>query len=237
MYIVTNFHEGFRDNAIYYVPKEGFGNKYFRILLNQERRFYINRMKYWNKKKTVAGIDEAGRGPLAGPVVVAAVILNPSIKIEGLNDSKKISEKKREELFEIIRKTAIDWHAQVIHAKKIDEINILQATFLGMEKAVENLKVKPEICLIDGNKLPEKLKHFAQAIIKGDSKFNSIAAASILAKVYRDRIMMQLHEKFPMYNFKKNKGYPTREHLEAISKYGIISAHRKSYRPVREAID
>lgn len=194
-------------------------------------------LKYWNKNKTVAGVDEAGRGPLAGPVVVAAVILNPDIEIEGLNDSKKISEKKREELFEIIKKTAIDWNIQVVSSTKIDEINILQATFLGMEKAVKNLEVKPEVCLIDGNQLSEKLKHFAQAIIKGDSKFNSIAAASILAKVYRDRIMRELHEKFPIYNFKKNKGYPTREHLKAISKYGIISAHRKTYRPVREVID
>ena len=194
-------------------------------------------LKHWNKNKTVAGVDEAGRGPLAGPVVVAAVILNPEIEIEGLNDSKKISEKKREELFEIIRETAIDWNVQIIPAKKIDEINILQATFLGMEKAVENLEIKPEICLIDGNQIPEKLKYFAQAIIKGDSRFASIAAASILAKVTRDRIMKKLHEKFPVYNFKKNKGYPTREHLKAISKYGIISAHRKSYRPVREAID
>ena len=197
----------------------------------------LNKMKHWNKNKTVAGVDEAGRGPLAGPVVVAAVILNPEIEIEGLNDSKKISEKKREELFEIIRETAIDWNVQIISAKKIDEINILQATFLGMEKAVENLEVKPEVCLIDGNQLPEKLKHSAQAIIKGDSKFASIAAASILAKVTRDRIMRELHEKFPMYNFKKNKGYPTREHLKAISRYGIISQHRKSYRPVRETID
>ena len=197
----------------------------------------MNRMRYWNKNKTVAGVDEAGRGPLAGPVVVAAVILNPEIEIEGLNDSKKISEKKREELFEIIRETAIDWNVQIIPAKKIDEINILQATFLGMEKAVENLEIKPEICLIDGNQIPEKLKHCAKAIIKGDSRFASIAAASILAKVTRDRIMKKLHEKFPVYNFKKNKGYPTREHLKAISKYGIISAHRKSYRPVREAID
>lgn len=194
-------------------------------------------LKHWNKNKTVAGVDEAGRGPLAGPVVVAAVILNPEIEIEGLNDSKKISEKKREELFEIIRETAIDWNVQIIPAKKIDEINILQATFLGMEKAVENLEIKPEICLIDGNQIPEKLKHCAKAIIKGDSRFASIAAASILAKVTRDRIMKKLHEKFPVYNFKKNKGYPTREHLKAISKYGIISAHRKSYRPVREAID
>jgi len=194
-------------------------------------------LKHWNKNKTVAGVDEAGRGPLAGPVVVAAVILNPEIEIEGLNDSKKISEKKREKLFEIIQETAIDWNVQIIPAKKIDEINILQATFLGMEKAVENLKVKPEVCLIDGNQIPEKLKHCAKAIIKGDSRFASIAAASILAKVTRDRIMKKLHEKFPVYNFKKNKGYPTREHLKAISKYGIISAHRKSYRPVREAID
>ena len=197
----------------------------------------MNRMRYWNKNKTVAGVDEAGRGPLAGPVVVAAVILNPEIEIEGLNDSKKISEKKREKLFEIIQETAIDWNVQIIPAKKIDEINILQATFLGMEKAVENLEIKPEICLIDGNQIPEKLKHCAKAIIKGDSRFASIAAASILAKVTRDRIMKKLHEKFPIYNFKKNKGYPTREHLKAISKYGIISAHRKSYKPVREAID
>ncbi|MCD4796537.1 MAG: ribonuclease HII [Candidatus Cloacimonetes bacterium] len=197
---------------------------------------YKNEQKYRNKYDIITGVDEAGRGPLAGPVVVAAVIMEPEIRIEGLNDSKKLSANKREELYEIIINSVEDWNIEIISPAIIDEINILQATLLGMEKAVLNLKFKPDICLIDGNKIPKKIEHFSEAIIKGDGKLASIAAASILAKVTRDRIMIDIHHEHPEYNFLKNKGYPTKEHLAAIKKFGILPFHRKTYRPVLEYI-
>ncbi len=197
---------------------------------------FRNEKVYRKKYKTIAGVDEAGRGPLAGPVVIAAVIMDPKVRIEGLNDSKKLSESKREELYEMIINSAIDWKIEIISPAIIDEINILQATLLGMEKAVLKLKKRPEICLIDGNKIPGRINKFSKAIVKGDGKFASIAAASILAKVTRDRLMKKLHKKYPDYNFKKNKGYPTKEHLAAIKKFGVISCHRKSYKPVQEYI-
>ena len=197
---------------------------------------YKNEQKYRNKYDIITGVDEAGRGPLAGPVVVAAVIMEPEIRIEGLNDSKKLSANKREELYEIIINSVEDWNIEIISPAIIDEINILQATLLGMEKAVLNLKFKPDICLIDGNKIPKKIEHFSEAIIKGDGKLASIAAASILAKVTRDRIMIDIHHEHPEYNFLKNKGYPTKEHLSAIKKFGILPFHRKTYRPVLEYI-
>jgi len=182
----------------------------------------------------IAGVDEAGRGPLAGPVVVAAVILDLQKKIPGLNDSKKLSEKKREELYEIITKEAICWEVKIVSPEIIDEINILQATLFGMEEAVLSLNVKPNLCLIDGNKIPKKLVGFAKAIVKGDAKIASIAAASIIAKVTRDRIMLKLHKQFPNYNFKQNKGYPTKEHIAALDEYGILDCHRKSYKPIQQ---
>ena len=197
---------------------------------------FKNEFEYRKKYKIIAGIDEAGRGPLAGPVVVAAVILDESSYIEGLNDSKKISENKREKLFSKILEKALDWKIKIVSAQIIDEINILQATLLGMERAVLALYIKPDICLIDGNKVPKKIADFSKAIIKGDAKFASIAAASILAKVTRDRIMREMHEKYPVYNFKKNKGYPTKEHIASIHRYGIISLHRRSFRPVNEIV-
>ncbi|HHE39393.1 MAG TPA: ribonuclease HII [Candidatus Cloacimonetes bacterium] len=197
---------------------------------------FKNEFEYRKKYKIIAGIDEAGRGPLAGPVVVAAVILDRDWHIEGLNDSKKLSEKKRNRLAWEILEKSLDCKVIIIPPTKIDEINILQATLLGMEQAVLDLKIKPDICLIDGNKVPEKIAHYSKAIVKGDAKYASIAAASILAKVTRDRIMREKHEKFPVYNFRKNKGYPTREHIAAIRSYGITSLHRKTFRPVKEII-
>ena len=182
----------------------------------------------------IAGVDEAGRGPLAGPVVAAAVILDLKKKIPGLNDSKKLSETKREELYHIIIKEAVCWEVKVVSPEIIDEKNILQATLFGMEEAVLALNVKPDFCLIDGNKIPKRLVGFSKAIVKGDAKIASIAAASILAKVTRDRLMHKLHEKFPQYNFKQNKGYPTKEHIAALDKYGVLDCHRRSYKPVQE---
>ena len=195
---------------------------------------YKEEKKFSKKYIIIAGVDEAGRGPPAGPVVAAAVILDLNKKIHGLNDSKKLSEKKREELYKIITEEAICWEIKIVSPEIIDEINILQATLLGMEKAVLALKVKPDVCLIDGNKIPKKLVGFSKAIVKGDAKIASIAAASILAKVTRDRLMHKLHKKFPQYNFKKNKGYPTKEHIAAIDKYGILECHRKSYKPIQQ---
>ena len=195
---------------------------------------YKEELRYYKKFGIIAGIDEAGRGSLAGPVVTAAVILDMNKKIPGLNDSKKLSEKKREELYEIITKEAICWEVRIVSPEIIDKINILQATLFGMEEAVLALKIKPDLCLIDGNKIPKKLVGLSRAIVKGDAKIASIAAASILAKVTRDRLMHKLHEEFPQYNFKQNKGYPTKEHIAALDKYGILECHRKSYKPIQQ---
>ncbi len=182
--------------------------------------------------ENIAGVDEAGRGPLAGPVVIAAVIL--ASEIIGLNDSKKLSEKKRELLFEQIIQKAKAYKIVIVPPKIIDEMNILQATLWGMEEAVLNLPITADFSLIDGNKIPKRLAENADAIIKGDGKIASIAAASILAKVTRDRIMIKLHKEFPHYNFLSNKGYPTKEHLAAIRTHGITIHHRKSYKPVQQ---
>lgn len=195
---------------------------------------YKEEKKFSKKNRIIAGVDEAGRGPLAGPVVAAAVILDLKKKIPGLNDSKKLTEKKREELYEIIIKESICWEVKIVSPEIVDEINILQATLFGMEEAVLSLKIRPDLCLIDGNKIPKKLVGFSKAIVKGDAKIASIAAASILAKVTRDRFMHKLHDKFPQYNFKQNKGYPTREHIAAIDKYGVLDCHRKSYKPIQQ---
>ena len=195
---------------------------------------YKEELRNYKEFGIIVGVDEAGRGPLAGPVVAAAVILDLKKKIPGLNDSKKLTEKKREELYEIIIKESICWEVKIVSPEIVDEINILQATLFGMEEAVLALKIKPDICLIDGNKIPKKLIGFSKAIVKGDAKIASIAAASILAKVTRDRLMHKLHDKFPQYNFKNNKGYPTKEHIAAIDKYGVLDCHRKSYKPIQQ---
>ena len=185
--------------------------------------------------KLIAGVDEVGRGPLVGPVVTACVILPLNYKLDGLTDSKKISEKKREQYFEIIKKDALGIGIGVVKEKEIDKINIYEATKKAMKLAISNCSVKPEHVLIDAMKLDLDIP--STSIIKGDLLSLSISAASVIAKVTRDRMMYDLDKKYPMYNFKNNKGYPTKDHLEAIKKYGIIKEHRKSYGPVKKYIE
>lgn len=179
----------------------------------------------------IAGIDEAGRGPLAGPVVAAAVILPPGIEIKGLADSKKLSEKKRELLFDIIQEKAYAWAIGRAEVEEIDAINILQATFLAMQRAVLGLKVVPDLALIDGNRSP-LLACETRTIIQGDLTEPAISAASILAKVARDREMLTLDQQYPLYGFAKHKGYPTPDHIVALEKHGPSKIHRLSYAPV-----
>ncbi|MFT6387198.1 MAG: ribonuclease HII [Cellvibrionaceae bacterium] len=184
----------------------------------------------------MAGVDEVGRGPLAGDVVTAAVILDPAKPIKGLDDSKKLSEKKRDYFFEIIKENALSWSIARCSASEIDQLNILQASLLAMKKAVESLRVQPEHVLVDGNKIP--VWHYqAEAVVKGDSRVAAIAAASILAKVTRDREMQEYEKQYPGYGFAKHKGYPTQQHRDAIKILGITPIHRRSYRPVRELIE
>ena len=178
--------------------------------------------------KAVCGVDEAGRGPLAGPDFAAAVILPEGCEIEGLNDSKKISEKKRDLLFDIIKEKAVSWSVASVDEKVIDEINILQATYLAMRKAVEGLDVPADYALIDGNRMPP-LSIDGETIIKGDANSPSIAAASILAKVSRDRFMLELCKKYPQYQFEKHKGYGTKLHYEMLAEHGISDCHRRSF--------
>lgn len=181
------------------------------------------------------GIDEAGRGPLCGPVSAAAVILPFGCQIEGLNDSKKLSEKKREQLFDVIKKAAVSYCIAFVDEKEIDRINILNATFKAFENAVNGLDVVPDITLIDGNRCGD-FPTEVETVVKGDSKSMSIAAASILAKVSRDRYMLELDKKYPEYNFKKNKGYPTKDHTDAVIKYGPSPVHRLTFKRVREYV-
>ncbi|MEI7995742.1 MAG: ribonuclease HII [Methylococcaceae bacterium] len=183
----------------------------------------------------VAGVDEAGRGPLAGPVVAAAVILDPLKPIEGLADSKILSERKRDSLFDIIKIYALSWSVGMASVEEIDEFNILQATLLAMQRAVNGLTIQPDEALIDGNRLPDLLIP-AQAIIKGDSKVQAISAASILAKVERDKIMVDYHKKYPDFSFHLHKGYGTGQHLSEIGQFGFLPIHRKTFNPVRTMI-
>ena len=178
--------------------------------------------------KYICGVDEAGRGPLAGPVYAAAVILPVGLEIPGLNDSKKLSEKKREALFDIITKEAVAWSVASASAKEIDEINILQATFLAMRRAVEGLSVPADFAFIDGNRMPP-LAIDGETVIKGDALVPSISAASILAKVSRDRYMYELDKEYPEYQYAKHKGYGTKLHYECIEKYGISEHHRMTF--------
>ena len=176
----------------------------------------------------VCGVDEAGRGPLCGPVCAAAVILPTDCEIEGINDSKKLSEKKRDMLYDIIKEKALAYSVVMVDAKTIDEINILQATFKAMREAVEGLSVKADIALIDGNQKPG-LSIEERTLVKGDAKSISIAAASILAKVTRDRYCLEMDERYPEYQFAKHKGYGTKLHYEMIAQYGICPEHRRSF--------
>ncbi len=187
-----------------------------------------------NRERWVAGVDEVGRGPLAGPVVTAAVILDPARPIEGLMDSKALSEKRREALFEQIRERAAAWAIGRAEVAEIDRINILQATMAAMRRAVEGLAITPDLVLIDGNRCPE-LPMAARAIVKGDQTEAAICAASILAKVTRDREMVELDRRHPGYGLAKHKGYPTKAHLEALERLGVSPVHRLSFRPVRRA--
>lgn len=177
----------------------------------------------------VCGIDEAGRGPLAGPVYAAAVILPPDCVIEGLDDSKKLSEKKREALFDVICEKAVAYGIACANEHEIDEVNILNATFLAMCRAVENMNVPCDYALVDGNRTPKGLKIPSQTIVKGDSRSMSIAAASILAKVTRDRVMMEFDRVYPQYQFFKHKGYPTALHMDLVRQYGPCPIHRMSF--------
>ena len=195
----------------------------------KEMLFYENDL-YNSGINYIAGIDEVGRGPLVGPVVAAAVILPKKFYDERINDSKKLSEKMRNELYEIISTNAVSIGIGVVSNERIDKINIYEATKDAMREAVSNLGVKPEYLLIDAMKLDIDIPSLS--IIKGDSKSQSIAAASIVAKVTRDKMMYELDKKYPMYDFANNKGYGTKKHIEAIQKYGIISEHRKSFKPV-----
>lgn len=186
---------------------------------------------------SIAGVDEAGRGPLAGPVVVAACILPPDCMIEGLNDSKLLTAKKREELFkQLTQRDDLFFSLAILDHQEIDRLNILQATLKGMRLALRRLKKRPDFVLIDGNRAPPlRLPH--KTIVDGDKKSASIAAASILAKVTRDRLMVKLDKKYPSWNFLRHKGYGTKEHLERLTQYGVSPIHRKTFAPVRQLLE
>ncbi len=179
--------------------------------------------------KLVCGVDEAGRGPLAGPVCAAAVILPTDCEIEGLNDSKKISEKKREMLYDIIIQKAVAYSIAYGTLEEIENYNILEATYIAMNRAIEGLKTKADFALIDGNRVPKGIKIPCETVVKGDAKSCSIAAASILAKVTRDRLMLEYDQKYPEYLFAQHKGYGTKSHYEAIKQHGVCEIHRRSF--------
>ncbi|AUC87598.1 MULTISPECIES: ribonuclease HII [Alteromonas] len=182
--------------------------------------------------KLIAGVDEVGRGPLVGDVVTAAVILDPSNPIEGLNDSKKLSEKKRVALAQEIREKALYWNIGRASPAEIDNLNILHATMLAMVRAVDGLQVTPDFVRVDGNRLPD-WNYPSEAIVKGDGLHQEISAASIIAKVERDNDMLALHEAYPQYNFAGHKGYPTKAHFAALAEFGVLDCYRKSFKPVK----
>lgn len=184
----------------------------------------------------VAGVDEAGRGPLAGPVFAGAVILDPNRPIEGLRDSKTLSAARREQLAQAIRERALAWAVASASAAEIDELNILQATLLAMRRAVEALDPAPELCRVDGNRAPS-LRCAVETLVRGDALDPAISAASILAKTQRDQAMLALHEAYPQYRFDQHKGYPSPHHLELLARHGPCVEHRRSFSPVRRALD
>ena len=188
-------------------------------------------------RSLVCGADEAGRGPIAGPVFAAAVILDPDHPIDGLKDSKKLSENRRDELAQLIKEKAKAWSIAQCSVAEIDELNILWASMLAMKRAIERLSIKPELALIDGNRCPKELSVRARAIVKGDDRIPVISAASILAKTARDAIMMELHSQYPEYGFDRHKGYPTAFHLAQLEKFGVSPVHRKTYAPVRKILE
>ena len=197
---------------------------------------YKYEKELWNKNLNyIAGIDEVGRGPLIGPVVTACVILPKDFYLEGLTDSKKLTEKKRDVYYDYIMEHALAVSVGMMDEKVIDEVNIYEATKLAMYQAIEKCPIKPEHVLIDAMKL-ENLEMPSTSIIKGDAKSVSIAAASVIAKVTRDRMMIELDKKYPEYGFKSHKGYPTKKHVEAILKYGLIDGYRKTFKPVSEIV-
>lgn len=199
---------------------------------------YENEKKLWNLGyENIAGCDEAGRGPLFGPVVAASVILPHDFVLEGLNDSKKLSEKKREKYYPIIMEKALAVSVSIVEADEIDKINIYEASRQGMLRATNSLKVKPDYIITDAMPLDRFTSVPHEAIIKGDAKSITIAAASVIAKVTRDRIMYEIDKVHPEYEFKKHKGYPTKKHLELIEKYGIIDGYRRTYGPVKKYIE
>ena len=199
-------------------------------LLKYEKELYKNHITL------IAGVDEAGRGPLVGPVVAAAVILPVNYHLEGLNDSKQLSEKKREAFFKVLQEEAVSIGVGIVSAKEIDEVNILEASRKAMYIAINNLSITPEYILSDAMSLND-IDIPSKPIIHGDALSLSIAAASVIAKVTRDHIMYELDGKYPEYHYKKNKGYPTKEHLELIRKYGITNEYRMSYKPVKEVLE
>lgn len=199
---------------------------------------YENEKKLWNLSyENVVGCDEAGRGPLFGPVVAASVILPRNFALEGLNDSKKLTEKKREEYYPIIMEKAIAVGVSIVSAKEIDEINIYEASRQGMLRAIDSMKMKPDYIITDAMPLDGFTNIPHEAIIKGDAKSITIAAASVIAKVTRDRLMYEEDKKHPEYEFAKHKGYPTKKHIELLNKYGIIDGYRHTYGPVKKYIE
>ena len=194
-------------------------------------------LPYFQKNLIEAGCDEAGRGCLAGPVFAAAVILPPDFESDLLNDSKKLTEKQRYQLRPIIEKEALAWAVEMVSNREIDEINILNASFLAMNKAVQKLKIVPEHLLIDGNRFRPRTEIPFTCMVKGDGRFYSIAAASVLAKTYRDDFMLNIHNEFPQYDWHKNKGYPTKKHRAAIKKHGVTLYHRMSFRLLDEQLE
>jgi len=195
-----------------------------------------NGFEFDDTGQILAGVDEVGRGPLAGPVVAAAVILDPHRPVEGLKDSKKLSERRREELAGLIRERALAWSLGRAEVHEIDDINILQASLLAMQRAVAALSMAPELVLVDGNRCP-RLDYPSQAVVRGDALVPAISAASIIAKVSRDREMIELDGSYPGYGLAKHKGYPSKAHLAALQTLGVTPVHRRSYAPVRRLLE